>query len=230
MKVTIHQPEYIVWLGLLGKIASADLFVILDTVQFKKENFQNRNRIRTLNGWTWLTVPIKKMSHRTLIRDIQISYDQDWIGNHIKIMRANYKQSRYFNFYIEEIGLILKERDRSLSKLNINLINFLLKIYQIKTEVLISSEMDIGIISGATEVNLEICRSVGATGYIAGPGSKKYLDENKFKDCGIDISFYNFIHPNYKQLHDPFIPNMSSVDLLFNHGEEGVEIFKKSIR
>jgi hypothetical protein len=224
LKVTIHQPEHLVWIGLLGKIAAADLFVLLDTVQYKKGNFQNRNRIRTSNGWTWLTVPIKKMPHRTLIKDVQISHDQPWIDSYMRRLAVSYNRCKYYHEYYESIDIALRSNNHSLSSLNIVLLKQFMKWFDIKTEMRITSETNVGIISGPTEVNLEICKSVGATQYIAGTGSEAYLDLDKFHDCGIGVSLYNFTHPVYKQIYEPFIPKMSSIDLLFNHGPKSIRI------
>jgi len=73
---------------------------------------------------------------------------------------------------------------------------------------------------GGTNVNLNISQKLNADVYLSGPSGRDYLDTSAFERKGINVEFHNFDHPVYKQLSEPFIPNMSSVDLLFNYGPE----------
>ena len=225
MIVTIHQPEHLVWLGFLHKAAHADLLVLLDTVQFEKNSFQNRNKIRSAQGSTWLTAPVvKKESHTTLIKDRKISYEHKWTGRYINLLKVNYGESPYFNDYFPQIKALIEEEQSHLANLNTKLIRWLLSCFEINTPTRMASELDLPIIQGGTQVTLQIAVEVGAKVYLSGPHGKNYLDCSAYEKEGIDVHFHEFACPEYTQLFDPFIPNLSAVDLLFNHGPQSKEI------
>lgn len=224
MKVTIHQPEHLVWLGLLDKIERADIYVALDTVQYRKLCFQNRNRILTTNGPAWLTVPVKKQSHRTLIKDVKISYSQDWTLKYLSKIETSYRKTSFFEQYYPAIKSIILEKEEKMANLNIKLLKLLLGDFEITTKFMLASELGLPAAKDSTEVNLSICRALKADTYLSGPVGKEYLDQERFKAPGINIEFHEFRHPEYKQLFTPFTPYMSSVDLLFNHGPNSREI------
>src|SRR5438132_417721 len=119
MIVTIHQPEHLVWLGLLNKIKMADAYVIFDSVQFKKNYFENRNRIKTQDGPMWLTVPVKNHSISTVIKDIEISYDTPWQKKYLAAIQTNYGKAQYFGEYFSAIEKIINKNHRLLVDLNI---------------------------------------------------------------------------------------------------------------
>jgi len=223
-KVSIHQPEHLPWLGFFHKIIQVDEFVLLDNVQFRKNYFQNRNKIRTAQGWQWITVPVKKFHFNQKINEIEISYNQNWQEKNLRLIEQNYTKARYFKNYFSEFKKIYSSKFQLLRDLNIELIKFLLGKFGINTKVYISSELlkDVG--KGGTEVNLNLCKKLNADIYLSGPFGKDYLDIPKFEQAGIKVEFHQFEHPIYKQLYDPFIPKMSSIDLLFNYGPESLSI------
>jgi len=220
MIVTIHQPEHLIWLGLIDKISKADIFVVLDTVQFRKNYYQNRNKIRTnkKEGWTWLTVPIKKQPLETKIKDIEIS-DIAWKERYLLLLEVNYAKAPYFRTYYPKIKKIINENYSKLHDLNIELLFFTLNCFDLENKKIIkSSEMNIRKDSTGSDTVLEICKAVNADTYLAGSFGPDYLNAEDFKKAGIKIDVHSFEHPTYKQQHEPFIPFMSSIDLLFNHG------------
>ena len=95
--IGIHQPEYLPWMGFLNKLSNSDVFVILDNVQYRRNYFQNRNRIRTATGWSWLTVPVKKAPLETPIMDIEIDNSRPWGENHMKGLSQNYSKAPHFH-------------------------------------------------------------------------------------------------------------------------------------
>lgn len=227
MIVTIHQPEHLIWLGLVDKISQADIFVILDTVQFEKNYFQNRNKIRTNTneGWKWLTVSVVKKSFDTKIKDMEISYNDDWTKKYLNILRESYKKAEFFSNYYPKIEGLILEKNKYLTDLNFKLIKFVLESFGVSDKKIIrSSEMDLPEIKGGTEVNLSICKKLSAETYLSGRSGKDYLDTKPFSYNNIKVIFHEFNHPEYKQLYEPFIPYMSSIDLLFNYGPEAKDI------
>jgi hypothetical protein len=225
-KIGIHQPEHLPWLGFIHKVMSVDEFVLLDNVQFRKKYFQNRNKIRTNEGEQWLMVPLKKFHSDQKINKIEISYDQDWQSKNLNRIKNEYIKAKYFGEYFQDFVKIYKTKFKLLSDLNIELIKFILQKFGICTKLYISSELldDVG--QGGTNVNLNICKKLNADIYLSGVFGKNYLDISKFEKANIKVEFQDFKHPVYKQLYDPFIPNMSSIDLLFNYGADSLSIIK----
>lgn len=224
MIITIHQPEHLIWLGLVDKISRADTFVILDNVQFRKNYFQNRNKIRTEKGWTWLTIPVKKHPLDTKISEIEISYNQDWIEHYLGLIKNNYREAKYFSWFYPGLEKIILKKYRYLLNLNLKLIKYILKQFEVKTKIIRNSELKLPEIKGGSKTVLEICRTLSADIYLSGISGKDYLDLPAFESSGIKVIFQEFCHPAYKQLRDPFIPCMSSIDLLFNYGPKSKDI------
>jgi len=225
--ISIHQPEHLPWLGFIHKVMNADEFVLLDNVQYKKRYFQNRNKIRTQKGWVWLGVPIKKFTSTQKINEIKIDNSTPWQTKNLRIIKNNYAKTKYFKDYFSDLKWVYQTKYEYLSDLNIALIKHLLKTLKINTPLYVSSEIleDIG--QGGTKVNLNLCKKLKATVYLSGAFGKDYLDLSKFEKENIKVKFQDFKHPIYKQLYEPFIPNMSIIDLLFNYGKDSLNILNR---
>jgi len=221
MKVAIHQPNYLPYLGFFDKMKKADVFVIYDTAQFSKGDFHHRNKIRIFNGWKWLTVPVEKERipiKEIKIRDkVKINKGIDWKESHLKNIRDSYIDTPYYKRYENEITKIYMENYDKLIDLNMELINLLKSAFKIDTEIIYSS--DLGSFSTGSKGLLEIIKKLDGDVYLSGQGGKNYLDVLLFEKDGIKVEFQNFVHPVYNQLYKGFIPNMSSIDALFNEGK-----------
>jgi len=232
MIVSIHQPEYIPWLGFFDKMRQCDVFVLLDTVQYKKDNFQNRNRIRVKDnndGWIWLTVPLVKGPYSQTIDVVQISNATNWRRRHWRLLELWYGKAPFFSRYKEVLQDIYDKEWSSISKLNIELIFTIRDLFGINTKLLVAS--DLGLDNkgkGGTEVNFNICVYLGASVYLSGKFGRDYLDETPFLDKTIVVKYQDFHHPVYNQMLSPFIPNMSSMDLLFNEGDQALNIIREA--
>lgn len=221
MTITIHQPEHIPWMGFFHKIYRVDTFVILDNVQFSKNYFQNRNKIRTKDGWQWVTVPVAK-TLETLIKDVTIVANLRWKDKWCDSIYFSCKKAKFFNNYFAQIcSTVQKEYDK-LSDLNIDLIKLLCKFLNIKTKILLASELKEN--GKASALLLNICKALDAKAYLSGVSGREYLNLEDFKREGINVIFQEFHHPIYKQLYEPFIPCMSVIDLLFNYGDKSLDI------
>ena len=221
MKVTIHQPEHLPWLGFFHKVAQAELFVILDNVQFRKNYFQNRNKIRTAGGWTWVKVPVTHGSD-TLIKDIAISDDSRWGKKWWGTIFYSYKKANFFEKYSGKLHDTVNREWKLLSELNIALIEILLGYLGVDVKIVKAS--DLSVKGKGSELILEICKEAGASTYLSGISGKDYLKTEDFRKEDIEIVYQEFHHPIYKQLHEPFMPCMSVIDLLFNHGDDSLDI------
>lgn len=221
MKITIHQPEHMPWLGFFHKIAQADTVVLLDNVQFRKNYYQNRNKIRTADGWAWVTVPV---SHnlKTLIKDVAVVPDRRWKKKWCDSIFHAYLKSRHFNDYYGGIKKVVDTDVGLLSDINIRLINTICGFLGIKTDFVRASQM--GMEGSGSDLIFSICRKLKADTYISGISGRDYLELDSFRKCGTEVVFQEFHHPVYKQLFEPFIPCMSIIDLIFNYGDKSLEI------
>jgi hypothetical protein len=205
--VTIQQPHYLPWLGYLNRMANADLFVLLDHVQFERRSYQNRTMVRVNGASKWLTVPVLQRSHKERILDKEIDWSEDVGKKHFLTLRHSYGECEHFAQYAGELRRIYAAKWRHLVELNDALLAFLRDAYGIRTRIVKSSTLDA---KGArNELLLDICRAVGADTLLVGlDGSRDYLDREAFARSGIDLQFQQFV------------PGLSAVDMLFNHGAE----------
>ncbi len=226
MIVGIHQPNYLLWLGVFYKIAVCDLFVFLDNVQYTKEGFINRNKIKTPNGAQWLTVDVlTKGRPEQKIFEVEINNQVPWATNHWKALHFNYAKAPYFDTFKSDLEAIYHQKWDNLSLLNQTLNILISKMLGIKdTKFLLASEL--GVSGESTELLVNICRKVGSDTYLSGFSGTKYMDESLFEKEEIKVIHYDFHHPVYRQQWGEFISNLSIVDLLFNEGENSLKILK----
>jgi hypothetical protein len=205
----------------------ADVFVLLDTTQFAKDDFQNRNRIKTQNGPTWLTVPVfKKGRSEQLIEDVQICNQRNWRNRCWSMIVQNYKDAPRFEDYAPFFEQLYGRRWTELTALNEVIIAYLRDQFGLGTELVKSSDLGV-YVKGPTEVNLTIAERLGADVYLSGKHGRDYLDEAEFAKRGIEVRYQDFKHPVYPQLWGDFVPQMSSIDLLFNCGERSLEAIER---
>lgn len=224
MIVSIHQPQYLPWLGYIHKMDSADAFVFLDTVQFKKNEWQNRNRIKTASGPQWLTVPVLH-SFGQAIREVGINTTVRWQKKQSQTLVTNYAKAEYFG---EVSGLLLpiwEQEWAGLSDLNVFAARTIADYLGVGTELFLASEMG-ELPDHPDERLIGIAKLLGASTYIAGAGGRSYMDMERYGKSGIEVVFQEFNHPVYPQLFGDFVPNLSVVDLLFNCGPESLRIIR----
>lgn len=219
MRVTIHQPQYLPWLGYLDKIDQADLFIALDSVQFKKNEWQNRNRIRTAGGCQWVTVPVL---HRLgqLLKDVRINQTVNWQRQHRHAIEMQYAQAPFRDHYLPELLSLYALPWERLHELNMRVIRWLLGAYGITTPVRCASEWEAR--EEPTDRLIDLCHAAGASGYLSGPGGEQYLDVMRFESSGLKLEMQQFHHPIYRQVYEPFMPAMSAIDLLFCSGPDAL--------
>lgn len=226
MIVTIHQPQYMPWLGYFDKISKADIFVLLDDVQFKKNEWQNRNRIRTAQGWQWLTVPVQH-DFGIKINELRIDNKTPWRMHHLKALELNYGKSLYFNEIYSAIEKVLTNEWEYLGELNVELVKVFISLLGIKTKIVLSSAYQT--VDHKTLRLVDLCKQLGADTYLSGEGGSAYLDEEQFKAQDIKIIVQKYEHPIYPQLWMnkdvmEFITHLSILDLLFNCGQESLNV------
>src|SRR5574337_608811 len=225
MIVAVHQPQYLPWLGYFDKMDRSDLFVFLDSVQFKKNEWQNRNRIKTASDWQYLTVPVQHCFPQAIL-DVQIDNRADWARKHLQALMVHYGKAPYFADHLPFLREIYAKRWVSLCELCIVLIQYLTAAIGITVKVVRSSEGQFS--EEPTERLIEICRWAGADAYLAGAGGLNYMRLDRFRQEGIQVVQQAFEPPIYPQLYGRFEPNLSVVDLLFNCGPASLEILRGS--
>lgn len=222
MIVAIHQPNYVPGLGYFHKMAKADVFVLLDNVQYSKNNYTNRNRIRSREGWSWLTVPVCTSGYfGQAICEVETA-DGDWEAKHWRRLVQEYGRAPYFRQYEAELQPIYARRRHSLAEFNCELIAFVRHSLGLAMCIVKASQLSAQ--GQSTDLLLAICAELGATTYLSGQGGKKYLEIEKFERSGIAVQFQEFSHPRYDQGGAEFVPNLSILDLLFNAGARSGQI------
>ena len=214
-----HQPEYLCYIGFFHKMMHCDKFVLVDHVQFEKKYFQNRNKIRTKEGSILLTIPVfSKGKFEQKINEVEINNNVDWQKKHWRSIVFNYQKAPFFSEYKDFFEQIYSKRWEKLVDINETIIRYIAKQLHINVEIVKSSEVNP---SGyKTDLLIDMCKKLGADSYLSGEGGRLYVDELKFKSNNIESLYTNFQHPVYQQQFEPFITNMSVIDLMFNHGNE----------
>lgn len=219
MIITIHQPNFLPWLGFFEKISHAQTYVVLDNVQFIRDGFIHRTRIRTKEGWIWLTIPCHfKFTDGPSIKDIRIDYTQKWVHKHLMAIRSNYAKAPFFNEYFPVLENLYNQKWEFVADFNIAIIEFVLENLGITIPVVRASTLSVE--GRSTDLLLAICRQYDAKTYLAGPSGRKYMEVEKFDAAGIAVDFHHFHHPEYSQVWPGFQPLMSIIDLFMCHGPE----------
>jgi len=225
MIISIHQPQYLPWLGYFDKILKSDVFVLLDNVQFKKNEWQNRNRIKTARGWQWLTVPvIHKFSQK--IYEVKINNTVLWGKKHLKTLVTNYSKTVFFKQHIAFFEQAFAREWGCLVDLNIHFIRYLADGLGLSEKRLVrASAYDLR--EDATERLIDLCKELQGDVYLSGRDGAKYMNTALFEKEGIQVVFQDYHHPRYPQLYGAFEPSLSAVDLLFNCGPESRSVLAK---
>lgn len=211
--VAILQSNYIPWKGYFDLIAAVDEFVIYDEVQFTKNDWRNRNRIKTPQGVQWLSIPVGAHIHRRIC-EVELPGNQ-WAERHWRTLVANYGHAPYFDEVARWLKPLYVERGfQRLSELNVALIKSICEYLGIRTVISDSSQFDY--VPGKIERLVNLCQQTGATRYLSGPAAKAYLDETVFDAAGIAVDWFDYAgYPPYPQLWGAFEHPVTILDLLF---------------
>jgi hypothetical protein len=225
MKLAIHQPHYLPWLGYFAKWAAADLFVFLDTVQYEKNGWQNRNRIKTRDGPRWLTVPVR--AHLGMsIRDVPIDTSRSWGLRHFRTIDHAYARAPSWPRHRDGLERFYGRPWQHLAPLAVESARWLGGALGVSVPARLASDLTLGdgIPADATARLVAICQALGADTYLAGRDGARYLDAAQFRKAGIAVVTQRYEHPVYDQGHGEFAPFLSALDLLLRHGDEALGI------
>ncbi len=226
MKLACIQPSYAPWLGYFAQMAWCDAFIFLDDVLYSKNDWRNRNRIKTSQGVQWLTVPVKlKGLGQPLIKDVLIDNSTDWKKKHFKSICQNYSKAPYFKNYIGLFYEFYNKDWEKLVDLNVATTIALATVLKIKPDIGIFSSLDIK--GDRIQRLVDCCLKLGATEFMEGSAGRDYLTgegEELFKRNGIKLIYQDYRHPVYPQLYGDFVEKLSILDLIFNCGPDSLRI------
>ncbi len=224
MILTSHQPSYLPWLGLFAKMAKSDVFVFLDTVSYSKWDWSSRNKIRTAEGWMWLTVPVLSGGKSNqLFTEVQIDNTKQWTRKHWKSIVMSYSRSPYFDLYKDFFEDVYNRKWIYLADLDEYITKFLIESLGIKIKF-VKASSSLQLEGNKSSLVLDMCLKMKADAFIFGGEGETYAKVEDFQSAGIKVIFQNYAHPVYPQIHGEFIPHLSVIDLLFNCGPKSLDI------
>jgi hypothetical protein len=227
-KIAIIQSNYIPWKGYFDIIGSVDEFVILDDVQYTRRDWRNRNIIYGETGSKWLTIPVEtKGRYSQKISETRVA-GSDWADKHWLTVQQFYSKADFFNDYSESFRQAWHQASNLeyLSDINRLFIRLINNILGITTTITGSDTFDQP--QNKNERLISICRQTRATHYLTGEAARSYLDPERFKTEGIEVEWADYSrYRQYKQLHNPFLHEVSIIDLIFNEGSDSINFLQK---
>jgi WbqC-like protein family len=221
VRVGVIQSSYIPWRGYFDFIASVDIFVFHDDIQYTKGDWRNRNKIKTPHGAEWITVPVAYKKVAQLICETPIDSTTPWRNKHLRTLEANYRQAPFFYVVEEFISRVSVSEQSTISQLNINLIRRISNYLEINTPMIISSELSLQ--GSKTERLIDLLKKLNATTYLSGPSADAYLDKDLFRQNGISLEYKSYDYAPYPQLWGDFIGGVTVLDLIANCGSQAKE-------
>jgi len=220
--VTAHQPAYLPWLGLLHKAALADTFVLVDTVQFERDSFVNRNRLRCPEGWRWLTVPVLAKGHMTAdMRSLRIA-PRPWARKHRTALQMFYGRAPFFAEHAPFLDDLYQRDWELIVDLCEHTLLYLFRAFDIGARLVRASTL--GLSGTKSDLVLDLCRATGARTFVFGALGRRYAQIDAFVAAGIHTVFQDYQHPSYPQAYPGFVPAMNAFDLLMNVGPKSREV------
>lgn len=211
--VAIHQPPYFPWIGLLDKLARADVFVVLDDVQFNKRAFQHRTLYSTPGEARYLSLAARAKGHQTerlLIRDIELDGDGR-APTHFETLRHRYGKSPGWAMLADRLAAILLEPPRLLLDLNLSLLRLTIEVFDIRPRVVLSSSLAAD--GRKTDLMVSLTQSAGGNTYISGSGADAYMNPAAFDEAGLGLIRQGFVHPTWDQgLSSAFLPGCFALE------------------
>jgi WbqC-like protein family len=224
MNCVILQPSYIPWRGYFDQINRADVFVFYDDVQYDKHGWRNRNQIKTVQGRQWLTIPVHSagvVEKSIPINKVEIDWSKPWNEAHWKALSFAYGRTPFFRTYASLLEPFYQRHDIFLADFTIDMTVALARVLGnqhtrfMRSSVLAANGLK-------SDRLVQILLQVGADHYISGPSARDYIENDKFAAAGITLEYMDYNYPEYPQLHPPFDPNLSILDLLFMTGPDAM--------
>jgi len=222
MLVGIHQLHYLPWLRYFDKIARVDVFIVLDNIQYNKNGWQNRKRVKTAGGATLLTVPVYE-KHLQNLDEVRINTKTSWRKKHWRTISQAYASTPHYTEYAPFLEATYAREWERLNDLNRHLLDYFISMLGITTRIEYASTLDVP--GQATERLVNLIHAVGGDRYYSGAYAlETYLDAGRLEAAGIGLVLQKWTAPAYPQLHGEFVPDLSILDLLMNCGPRALEI------
>lgn len=214
--IAISQPTYLPWLGYFEQIAKSDYFVFLDTVQYERQSWQSRNRIKDNHDqMLWLSVPVATHSLDTAVADIKVALQNgNWQRKHLNSIRTHLAKTPYLGEVLTLLEGVYQQKHTKLADLNVSLITAVCRSMGIKTTLLRASELKVS--GNKADLLLQIIKQLGGTCYFANQGSKVYLEQehDSFRAQGVNICYQQWQHPVYQQKGLQFVSHLAWPDAI----------------
>ena len=230
IRVAILQSNYIPWKGYFDLIRAVDVFVLYDHAQYTKNDWRNRNRIKTAAGPRWLTIPVRTGGQFGQRIDEATVADRSWAASHWSAIEQAYRRAPAFGECREELTTAYKAAadETHLSRVNFGLLTAVCGLLDVRTPVRWSTEFEL--VDGKTERLVGLCRQLGATRYLSGPAARDYIRPELFAAANVAVEYADYGgYPEYPQAHPPFEHGVSVIDLLFNVGPADAAAFLKAL-
>ena len=223
-RVAILQSNYIPWKGYFDLIRGVDEFILFDNVQYTRQDWRNRNKIKTPNGTRWLTVPVHGRFGQTI--EETIVSNPIWARTHWQVISHNYRAAPFLSRYREVFEpAYLDCAEDHLSQINLRFLKIICGLLDIQTKISWSTEYTL--IEGKTSRLVSLCQQAGATEYLSGPAARDYIEPEQFEAAGIALRYVDYSgYPEYPQLFPPFDHAVTILDLLFNTGPDALRYMK----
>jgi hypothetical protein len=217
--VVIHQPDFAPYLGFFHRFLHADFYIALDHVQYvngSSRAWTHRDKIKTAQGEKWLTISVKKAPRETAISQIELSSDTDWRQGNLSLLEQNYRKAPCYSELMPELERLYAQPFHMLRDFNMASIEMLMDMLDVRLPWVWSSSLDP--VGAKNELLVDLLQKVSATHYLSGVGARDYFQQEPFAEAGIEVIWQDFTHPVYTQQFGSFIPYLSTLDVLFNHG------------
>ncbi|WP_088330227.1 WbqC family protein [Lacimicrobium sp. SS2-24] len=220
MKVGIIQSNFLPWRGYFDFIREVDLFILYDDMQYTKNDWRNRNRIKTKEGATWITAPVYNTRLNKKIEETKLVEGGRWREKLLGKVHQSYRSAPYFKDYFNELEFFIRQPVETISELNYSLLLWGCEHLDIDTPIKFSRELEVT--GEKTERLINILKAVGGDHYLSGPAARHYLQPEMFEQENITLEYKRYNYPEYEQLYPPFEPSLSIIDLFFMHGPDSV--------
>lgn len=222
--ICIHQSDFAPHLGFFDRLLHTDHFILLDNVQFIRRGWQHRDRIKTRKGSGWLTLSLQRGDYHQRISDVRLAPDDRWRDENLALLRECYENAPYFDLIYPQVEAVYRAEHERLIDFNMALLDMALHLLRIEVQMSFASAYSVA--SSSSQRLLELVLAVQGDNYLTGPGSRDYLDEALFVRSGVKVSWQDFRHPTYSQLHGNFEPMLSCLDLFFNCGNDAALVLR----
>lgn len=227
-RVCIHQPDFAPYLGFFYRLLLVDLFIAYDDAQFVKGGWHHRDKIKTLKGVSWLTLPVHRGPLGRPISEVSLTQNHKEWKRFLNLLKENYGNTKYFDVYFPKLAEICEGRYERMLDLNMALLEYFYEIFEIRVQSIMSSSLNV---KGSNNERLvKMIKAVDGTHYLSGTGARAYLDERLFEKSGLVVEWQEYSPPVYPQLFGDFVPDLSCIDVVFNCGPRSAEILRSCLK